>query len=172
MLVRNEHSCMEAHYIFPPINSWAIDVKSDLHSAIYGSDSYMFCSLNTGLLQIESDWTHKHPLFFIWEPCWGSPDELGGDSTDTEPPLSPKLERFELNYDGMCLLLKIHLVTLSHIYLGLTSWGKNLTTNLFQPVVFLFSTKPGFWVEEGLALDSWLLSSLLKGHGVWMSKVG
>jgi hypothetical protein len=105
---------------FPPINSWAIDLKSDLHSAIYGSDSYMCCSLNRGLLQIELDWTHKHPLFFIWEPCWGSLDKLGGDSTDTEPPLSPKLEKSELNYDGMCLLLKIHLVTLSHIIFNKT----------------------------------------------------
>jgi hypothetical protein len=131
---------------FPPINSWAIDLKSDLHSAIYGSDSYMCCSLNRGLLQIELDWTHKHPLFFIWEPCWGSLDKLGGDSTDTEPPLSPKLEKSELNYDGMCLLLKIHLVTLSHILPGIDIMREKPYNEFVSASLFLSSTKPGFGV--------------------------
>lgn len=40
--------------------------KSDLHSAIYWSDRCMWCSLNTGPLWSEFNWTHEHlgTLFF------------------------------------------------------------------------------------------------------------
>lgn len=123
-------------------------MKSELHSAIYGSDSYMCCSLNTGLLQIESDWTHKL--------CYSSSGNLAevvqtnwvGTPLTQSPHSVPSLK--DLNWIMMacaCCLKSIWLHSLT-FYLGLTSWGKNLTTILCRPVFFFFN-KTGIWSVRG-----------------------